>query len=62
MADKHRSGNPQLVEQHKNIQREGDKELAQGGVDPGHSAPERKPGRGKPDKEEGVGTVQNQKR
>jgi hypothetical protein len=28
MADKHPSGNPDLVEQHKKIQHEGDKELA----------------------------------
>jgi hypothetical protein len=27
MADKHPSGNPRLVEQHKNIQRQGDAEL-----------------------------------
>jgi hypothetical protein len=28
MADKHHSGNPKLVEQHKNIQHQGDEELA----------------------------------
>ena len=62
MADKHPSGNPRLVEQHKNIQRKGDRELAEGTADPGQSEPERKPGRGMPDKEEGLGTVQKQKR
>jgi hypothetical protein len=57
MADKHPSGNPKLVEQHKRIQRQGDHELATG-----NARPEKAPGKGKPDKEEGVGTVQNQKR
>jgi hypothetical protein len=28
MADKHPSGNPELVEQHKNIQQKGDEEIA----------------------------------
>jgi hypothetical protein len=37
MADKHPSGNPDLIEQHKKIQRKGDQELA------GVSAPERQP-------------------
>jgi len=61
MADKHPSGNPELLEQHKKLQRKGDREIAQGSSpapDPDHPAP----GRGRPDKEEGVGTVQNQKR
>jgi hypothetical protein len=62
MSDKHPSGNPKLVKQHKEIQRKGDRELAEGASDPGHSAPERVPGKGKPDAEEGVGTVQQKKR
>lgn len=57
MAHKHPSGNPKLVEQHKRIQREGDRELETGSV-----AADTTPGKGKPDKEEGVGTTQNQKR
>ncbi|WP_162918583.1 hypothetical protein [Taklimakanibacter deserti] len=48
MADKHPSGNPDLVEQHKKIQREGDKELAESSHDaprPGQrkETPERAP-------------------
>lgn len=62
MTEKHPSGKPKRVEQNKAAQRKGARELAEGPVDPGHSEPERIPGRGKPDKEEGVGTVQNQKR
>lgn len=58
MADKHPSGNPELIEQHKKIQHKGDREISQGSPEPDRPAP----GRGKPDKEEGVGTVQNQKR
>ena len=55
----HPSGNPDLVRQHEKKQRIGDDELAQ------HSEQDRNrpaPGKGKPDAEEGVGTVQNQKR
>lgn len=33
MVDKHPSGNPRLIEQHKKIQREGDKDLAGTGDD-----------------------------
>jgi hypothetical protein len=62
MSDKHPSGNPKLVKQHKEIQRKGDRELAEGASDPGHSAPERVPGKRRPDAEEGVGTVQQKKR
>ena len=62
MADKHPSGNPKIIKQYKEIQRKGDRELEKGASDPGHSAPERVPGKGKPDAEEGVGTVQQQKR
>jgi hypothetical protein len=57
MADKHPSGNPRLVEQHKKIQRKGDQELEQDWV----PTTEQSPGRGKPDKEEGVGTAQRRK-
>jgi hypothetical protein len=39
MADKHPSGNPRLVEQHKKIQREGDEDLAE----TGDTRPERQP-------------------
>ena len=63
--DDHPSGNPQLIRQHKEKQREGDENLGQ---KKGMSADEvknrgAKPvGKGKPDAEEGLGTVQNQKR
>ncbi|MGE0238132.1 MAG: hypothetical protein AB7S59_05370 [Parvibaculaceae bacterium] len=36
MADKHPSGNPGLIKQHKKIQHEGDKDLA----GTGHQAPQ----------------------
>jgi hypothetical protein len=55
----HPSGNPDLVRQHKERQRIGDRELAQNS-DQDDKRPV--PGKGKPDAEEGVGTVQNQKR
>lgn len=60
MADKHPSGNPDLIEQHKKIQQKGDREISQGTSAPDPDSPV--PGKGKPDKQEGVGTVQNQKR
>jgi hypothetical protein len=64
MAD-HPSGNPDLVRQHKEKQREGDEELGQkSGLskDEVKNREARPIGTGKPDAEEGVGTVQNQAR
>jgi hypothetical protein len=55
----HPSGNPDLVRQHKQKQRLGDQELAE---NPNRNDNRPAPGEGKPDAEEGVGTVQNQKR
>ena len=51
MSD-HPTGNPDLIKQHKNIQQQGDRDLSN--LDT-HAPP---PGKGKPDKEEGVGTTQ----
>jgi hypothetical protein len=63
MADKHPSGNPGLVKQHKNIQHKGDEELA--GTD--DTAPERQPRkrrhvgdkRSEPDTSENSGSAPN---
>jgi hypothetical protein len=59
MAD-HPSGDPSVNLEHIRKQRKGDQELAE---KPG-TKPRRadKPATGRPDAEEGVGTVQNQKR
>ena len=57
MADRHPGGNPKLVEQDKKNRREGDHEPSTGNV-----RPDEVPGKGKPDKEEGGGTVRNQRR
>jgi hypothetical protein len=54
MANNHPSGDPEVNQEHIKKQRKGDRELAE---KPGAS-----PGTGRPDAEEGVGTVQNQKR
>ncbi len=65
MADKHPSGNRDLINQHKGKQKEGDRDLGQKkGMTPDEvknrgAIPV---GRGKPDAEEGTGTMQNQKR
>lgn len=65
MAD-HKQGDREVNAQHIRKQRQGDQELA--GQKPGLSDQEvrsvgaRKPGTGRPDAEEGVGTVQQQKR
>jgi hypothetical protein len=56
----HPSGNPDLVSQNKKKRRIGDKDLAPTSDEDGNKRPA--PGKGKPDAEEGVGTVQNQKR
>jgi hypothetical protein len=63
MPDDHPSGNPDLIRQHKHKQRIGDKELDEKSR-PSEGRTDKPPtlGKGKPDAEEGVGTVQNQKR
>ena len=48
----HPTGNSDLVKQHKNIQQQGDRDLSKLNTE---ALP---PGKGKPDKEEGVGTTQ----
>jgi len=48
----HPTGNPELIKQHRQKQREADQELSKVNTD----APT--PGKSRPDKEEGVGTVQ----
>lgn len=65
MAKNHPSGDPNVNLEHIKKQRKGDRELAE---KPGMSPDQvenpgaGKPGTGRPDAEEGVGTVQNQKR
>jgi len=51
MSD-HPTGNPEAIKPHRQKQREADQELSKVNID----APT--PGKGRPDKEEGVGTVQ----
>jgi hypothetical protein len=60
----HPSGNPDLIRQHKDKQqRVGDQELDEKArPSEGRQNKPQPPGRGKPDPEEGVGTIQNQKR
>lgn len=58
----HPSGDKELNRQHIRKQREGDKELAENKPGPSADEEPRVPGKGRPDAEEGVGTVQNQRR
>ena len=65
MARNHPSGDPEVNAEHIDKQRKGDKELAghKPGPDPKHERERNEtPGQGRPDAEEGVGTVQNQRR
>jgi hypothetical protein len=61
---RHPSGNPDLIKQHIEHQQEGDEELGQDSAPAEERSKRRakKPGTGRPDAEEGTGTVRNQRR
>jgi hypothetical protein len=56
---KHKSEKRSTIRRHEEEQRTGERDLAHKSD---HSVERPAPGKGKPDPEEGVGTVQNQKR